>query len=429
MPTGMRALARLASAVAATAVLVCGPATVAFATAGATGGADIVAAVQTPGAVVGVSGAPFLWVADEQGVLHLVGDTAALDGHVVDWSNASQVSLDQLRSSPIGDPWLSAGLVKMGDAIYVPRKSGSASAPALYHVQSAADLSLMGINGQNYGQLVRDATAWDRQFGLSSATLLRAELPAIVSGAAQPAAPAVPAAPPAPATSPAPAAPAAPAAAAAPAAPAAPAPAASSAAAYASSGLLTHTPRFGSGGDVSFDVPAGHNWNDATSTRLEEIVPLGTLTGEQMIAQWWAFNGTGQVYTLLQVQAIHLATHPEVKTAQDLATLKMRFLCRDVVSCTQSAQPATTVGVAPGVPAAIVDSTMDRQLSGLKKLSGLATDAQDKEAEHILWKMRDVFVVKGNYGYDIRLSQADSDLPADRLAELSQMLATLTFRY
>ena len=411
IPPRVRALARVATAAATVVCMPVGTATSAF--------AEVGAAAHPRGAVVGVSGAPFLWVADEQGVLHLVGDTEALTGHAVDWSNAAQLSLDQLRSAPIGDPWLSAGLVKVGDAIYLPRKSSNASAPTLYHVQSAADLTLIGVNGQNYGQLVRDAATWEQQYGFSTSSLLRAELPAFVPTSAQPAAPV--AAPPSATT---PAVPAA------SAAPAASAPAgASSAAVYAASGLLSHAPQFGASGDVSFDLPSGRNWNDATAIGLDDLVPLGTLSGEQTIAQWWAFNGTGRVYTFLQAQAIHLATHPDVKTAQDLAALKMRFLCRDVVSCSLSAQQDTIVGTAPGVPAAIVESTMDRELAELKRLSGRTTDAAGKEADRLIWKMRDIFVVKGNYGYDIRLAQTDSSLPADRLAEFDQTLTTLTFRY
>jgi hypothetical protein len=118
-----------------------------------------------------------------------------------------------------------------------------------------------------------------------------------------------------------------------------------------------------------------------------------------------------------------------VKTVQDLSALKMRFLCRDVTSCSLTPQPDATVGTAPGVPAAIVDSTMDRSLGETKRLSGLTTDESDKSADRLLWKMRDVFVVKGNYGYDIRLAQVDANLLTDRLADLDQMLATLTFHY
>jgi hypothetical protein len=201
-------------------------------------------------------------------------------------------------------------------------------------------------------------------------------------------------------------------------------------AAYATSGWLAHVPRFGPGGDVGFDIPSGRNWNDAASVNnLDDFIPLGKLSGEQTITQWRGFNGSGRVLTYLQVRAIDLATHPDVKTAQDLAALKMRFLCRDVYSCSTAVQPDTTLGTAPGVPAQIVDSTMVRHLGEVKPLSGLTTDEGNVTGDQLTWKMRDVFVVKGNYGYDIRLAQTDSNLSTERLAELAQMLATLTFRY
>jgi hypothetical protein len=201
-------------------------------------------------------------------------------------------------------------------------------------------------------------------------------------------------------------------------------------AAYAASGGLDRVPRFGSGGDVGFDLPSGRNWNEVTGgTNLDDFIPLGRLSGEQTIAQWRAFNGSGRAFPYLQVRAIALATHPDVRTAHDLAALKLRFLCRDVGSCSTAFRPDTTLGTAPGVPATIVDSTMVRQLGEDRLLSGVTTDAGDKTADQLTWRMRDVFVVKGNYGYDIRLAQTDSDLPADRLADLDQMLATLTFGY
>src|SRR5947209_4893953 len=55
-------------------------------------------ATSAPGSVVSLPGGSFLWVADEQGVLHLVGDTRALAGHTVDWSKPQQLTLDQLQS-------------------------------------------------------------------------------------------------------------------------------------------------------------------------------------------------------------------------------------------------------------------------------------------------------------------------------------------
>lgn len=72
-----------------------------------------------PGAVVGLAGTPHLWIADDRGVLHWSGDTRALAGRFVNWNDRREVSLTELVAYPIGDPWLSAGLLKKGDPIYL----------------------------------------------------------------------------------------------------------------------------------------------------------------------------------------------------------------------------------------------------------------------------------------------------------------------
>jgi hypothetical protein len=72
---------------------------------------------------------------------------------------------------------------------------------------------------------------------------------------------------------------------------------------------------------------------------------------------------------------------------------------------------------------------MVRKFGDQKLISGISTDAGDKSADELTWRTRDVFLVKGNYGYDVRLAQTDSDLSTDRLADLDQALATLQFRY
>lgn len=73
------------------------------------------------GAVVALQGTPHLWIADEQGTL------------------------------PVGDPWLSAGLLKDGDPIYLVKWESDWAQPRLLHIQSIADVELFGINDRNYG--------------------------------------------------------------------------------------------------------------------------------------------------------------------------------------------------------------------------------------------------------------------------------------
>src|SRR5687768_14215711 len=72
-----------------------------------------------PGTIVSLVGTPHLWVSDDRFLLHWVGDTRALQGRDVNWTDRRELTLDQLRRLPQGDPWLSAGLLKRGDPIYL----------------------------------------------------------------------------------------------------------------------------------------------------------------------------------------------------------------------------------------------------------------------------------------------------------------------
>ena len=145
------------------------------------------------GAVVALQGTPHLWIADEQGTLHWGGDTRALAGKHVNWSDRTEVSLDRLRSLPVGDPWLSAGLLKDGDPIYLVKWESDWAQPQLLHIQSIADVELFGINGSNYGNFVLDKATWEQRFGISAAALQRGVLPAAVSAPSAAAATVVPA--------------------------------------------------------------------------------------------------------------------------------------------------------------------------------------------------------------------------------------------
>ena len=124
-----------------------------------------------PGAVVALQGTPHLWIADEQGVLHWAGDTRALAGKHVLWSNRTEVTLAQLQGLNRGDPWLSAGLLKDGDPIYLVKWETEWAQPTLLHIQSIADVELFGINGSNYGNFVLNVATWEQRFGLSTAGL------------------------------------------------------------------------------------------------------------------------------------------------------------------------------------------------------------------------------------------------------------------
>ena len=143
------------------------------------------------GAVVQLQGTPHLWIADEQGVLHWGGDTRALAGRHVNWGARTEVSLEGLRALSVGDPWLSAGLLKDGDPIYLVKWETEWPLPRLLHIQSIADVELFGINGNNYGNFVQDVASWEARYGISVAGLQRAELPpAVPSAGMTPSAPA-----------------------------------------------------------------------------------------------------------------------------------------------------------------------------------------------------------------------------------------------
>jgi hypothetical protein len=77
------------------------------------------------------------------------------------------LSVDQLATLPVGTPWLSAALVKTGNDIYLPQWSTSGDTPTMLRIQSPSDLELLGVNADNYGQLVLDQSAWEQRYGVS----------------------------------------------------------------------------------------------------------------------------------------------------------------------------------------------------------------------------------------------------------------------
>ncbi len=144
-----------------------------------------VAAVQareafTHGTVVALQGTPHLWFADAEGILHWGGDTRALAGRQVNWNTRVEVSVEQLGALQRGDPWLSTGLLKDGDPIYLAKWETEWAAPQLLHIQSIRDVELFGINASNYGALVLERPVWESRSGFSAADLQRSTLPVSV---------------------------------------------------------------------------------------------------------------------------------------------------------------------------------------------------------------------------------------------------------
>ena len=133
------------------------------------------------GAVVGLIGTPHLWIADENGVLHWGGDTRALRPRYVDWSTRIDVSLDTLKTLTRGDPYLTAGLLKDGEPIYLVKWETEESVPRLFHIQCIPDVELFGIATNNYLTFVIDRPDWEARTWegtrLQASTLQKLELP------------------------------------------------------------------------------------------------------------------------------------------------------------------------------------------------------------------------------------------------------------
>ncbi len=137
-----------------------------------------------PGTVIALAGTPHLWIADDQSTLHWGGDTRGLANRFANWNDRREVTLAQLRSYRIGDPWLSAGLIKIGDPIYQAKWETNQERPTLLHIQSISDVELFGINGNNYGSLVLEQQTWEQRFSMTVASLPRGVLASAVPVAA-----------------------------------------------------------------------------------------------------------------------------------------------------------------------------------------------------------------------------------------------------
>ncbi len=130
-------------------------------------------------AVVGLAGSPHLWFTDADELLHWGGDTRALAGRSIPWNNRIEVSQNEICSLPadqLGDPWLSAGLLKQGDPIYLVKWETEWAQPKLLHIRSIRDVEAFGVNETNYGDLVFDVPTWEARYGLSVADLERGVL-------------------------------------------------------------------------------------------------------------------------------------------------------------------------------------------------------------------------------------------------------------
>ena len=134
---------------------------------GATAFADGGPRAPVSGEILSLEQTPHLWAVDAAGTAHLASDPFALAEHATPGAPRMQVSLDDLRQMPRGEPYLSMALVKIGDFIYLPEEQAIGTAPVLRLVKSVDDLSLLGINAENYGRLVLDRSAWEARYGFN----------------------------------------------------------------------------------------------------------------------------------------------------------------------------------------------------------------------------------------------------------------------
>jgi hypothetical protein len=142
-----------------------------------------------PGGVIALQGTEHLWVVDDQGLARLAGDSQALSRVPVNWTDREEATRAALEAQPRGAPLLSANLVKIGDAVYLPEFDVNGGAPTLRHIQSVDDLALLGVNAGNYGQLILDRQTWEQRYGFDTDTLQRDDFrtgAAPAAGSAQP---------------------------------------------------------------------------------------------------------------------------------------------------------------------------------------------------------------------------------------------------
>ena len=89
-----------------------------------------------------------------------------------------EVTAAALRAMPIVEPWLSAGLVRLGGATYLAKWESEQPAPTLQRIRLLEDVALFGITADNIGSslLSAEAEAWTQRYGFAVAALPRADL-------------------------------------------------------------------------------------------------------------------------------------------------------------------------------------------------------------------------------------------------------------
>ncbi|MDE2994265.1 MAG: hypothetical protein OXU67_10320 [Chloroflexota bacterium] len=133
-----------------------------------------------PGTPIFLRNTPHVYIVGDDELLHWAGDTRALEGRTVLWNKRETWRYSAIaRQQPLrlGDPWLTAGLLKDGDPIHLVKWEHDWEYPKLLHIPSIHDVKVFGITGANYGRMVLDVPTWEARYGIPVATLDRDTLP------------------------------------------------------------------------------------------------------------------------------------------------------------------------------------------------------------------------------------------------------------
>ena len=355
-------------------------------TLGAAAGIVSAQSAVVPGGVVSLRGTPHIWVADNDGVLHWAGDTRALAGRDVKWSTQREVDLGELTQMRRGSPWLSSGLLKIADPIYLVKWESNQAAPTLLHIQSIKDVELFGINGDNYGEFVVDPAKWDAKFGISSTMLPRG----VMASATGPApATATPTATPLPALG-----------------------------TYSDTLRLNRNPRLQADGELFFSVPTdwteGYDFADARQANIEPMASTNRLGG------WRATPSDKPSPIYVYIGATNLDWHKDARTPEDFARKAAAHYCRVSTGgqCTQVS--SSTVVAFAG------QSALRFETRSVIEYTGTDGNGQPVGRRHE-WSAYHYFFIRGNWAYEFRVFGETPETFATRAQPVVDVLAGTRF--
>lgn len=329
------------------------------------------------GAVVVLQGTPHLWIGDDDGVLHWAGDTRALAGRYVEWGNRREVSLTDLAQFRRGAPWLSSGLLKSGDPIYLVKWESAEAVPTLLQIQTIKDVELFGITGGNYGEFVMEPASWEKRYGLGTTGLTRGQM-APANGTP------VPTAVPTPAG-------------------------------FSEALRLNRNPILRPDGDLTFVAPTA--WVEGFDIPDARDANVDLMYSSQRLGAWTTTDAPSQVYAL--VGASNLDFNKEVKTTEDLVKKALANYCRGAVTCTGTDITSGRVTTFAGQPAF--------RLTTRSRIEYYTTDNPPVQRVHE-WTAVHYFFVRGNWGYEFRVFGEDPTKFEARSQTTIDALNTIRFR-